>query len=129
MIQLNIALLTFALVACANSALAAGPSKDKNFPNNDTLEASIYRGKIVFENYCILCHGVKADGNGRAAKLYQPRPANLITSDKNAQYKELIIRQGGAAIGRSEFMPPWNNELTNEQVKDVVSFLTSISAK
>lgn len=98
----------------------------EDFPNKNTLEAAIYRGSIVFNNYCILCHGVKADGNGRAARLYNPRPANLVLSDKNDDYKELIIRRGGTALGRSEFMPPWGEELTDEQIRDVITYLRSI---
>lgn len=111
--------------------LASAQGKDpavrmEDYPNKDSPEAAIYRGNIVFNNYCVLCHGLKADGNGRAAKLYNPRPANLVMSDKNDQYKELIIRRGGAALARSQFMPPWGEELTDEQVADVIAFLRSI---
>ena len=116
-----------ALAAWSTGAFGAEPAAAKGvFPHVDTLEASIFRGNIVFKNYCILCHGVKADGSGRAARLYNPKPANLLLSDKNDAYKEMIIRQGGAAIGRSEFMPPWDKELTTEQITDVVAYLRSI---
>lgn len=110
--------------ACAADAKAT--AADDDYPRKDTPEAAIYRGAIVFNHYCVLCHGAKADGAGRAAKLYNPKPANLVMSDKNDQYKELIIRGGGKAMGRSEFMPPWGNELTDEQITDVVAFLRSI---
>jgi mono/diheme cytochrome c family protein len=119
-------LAVIVLMACSAVALGAEP-KAAAFPHVDTPEASIFRGNIVFKNYCILCHGAKADGTGRAAKLYTPKPANLLLSDKNDAYKEMIIRQGGGAIGRSEFMPPWGKELTDEQIKDVVAYLRSIS--
>ncbi len=99
----------------------------EEYPAKDTPEASIYRGSIVFEKYCQLCHGPAADGKGRAAKLYDPKPANLVMSDKNRQYKELIIRNGGETMGRSKFMPPWGNELTDEQLGDVLNFLASIN--
>lgn len=124
-------LAALALPASAAVARASSPAstsfKPGEYPHSNTPEARIYRGDIVFRNYCVLCHGAKADGAGRAAKLYNPKPANLVMSDKNDQYKELIIRQGGAALGRSEFMPPWGNELTDEQVTDVVAYLRSIS--
>lgn len=118
------------LLAATSSSLAAGPAgapeRIEEFPNKNTPEAAIYRGSIVFGNYCVLCHGVKADGNGRAAKIYNPKPANLVMSDKNDQYKELIIRRGGAAVARSQYMPPWGEELTDEQVSDVIAYLRSI---
>ena len=47
-------------------------------------------------------------------------------SERNDAYKELIVRRGGKALGRSEFMPPWGNELTDEQISDVIAFLRSI---
>ncbi len=85
------------------------------------------RGSIVYKTYCILCHGVKADGSGRAAGNYNPRPANLTISAATDSYKEAIIRKGGAAMGRSEFMPPWGLELSDEQIKDVVFYLGVIN--
>jgi mono/diheme cytochrome c family protein len=94
-----------------------------DYPKKDSPEASIYRGGLVFMHYCQLCHGPQADGKGRAAKLYDPRPANLVMSDKNAAYWEMIVRRGGEAMARSKFMPPWGEELTDEQVHDVVAYL------
>ena len=93
----------------------------------DGPDATTFRGSLVFFNYCVTCHGPNADGNGRAARLYDPRPANLRASEKNAAYMTLIIRNGGKAMGRSEFMPPWGEELTEEQISDVTSYLQSIN--
>ncbi|MBC7574881.1 MAG: cytochrome c [Herminiimonas sp.] len=122
--MIGVALVSAPLLAAEPRQSVSGPE----YPAKDTPEAAIERGGIVFDHYCILCHGAKADGMGRAAKLYTPRPANLITSDKNVQYKELIIKQGGKALGRSEFMPPWGNELTAEQLSDLLAFLESIKS-
>lgn len=85
------------------------------------------RGYIVYKTHCVLCHGINADGNGRAARNYNPPPANLRLSAKNDQYKEMIIRNGGAAVGRSPYMPPWGQELTDEQIRDVVYYLSVIN--
>jgi mono/diheme cytochrome c family protein len=108
-------------------AMAAPALAAEEYPPKETLEASIYRGEIVYYNYCVLCHGLTAEGNGRAAKMYNPKPANLVLSDKNDLYKEMIIRRGGEAMGRSKFMPPWGNELTDEQITDVIAYLASIN--
>ena len=102
-------------------------AKLDNFPHKDTAEAAQYRGTIVFMNYCATCHGGNADGLGRAARLYTPKPANLRTSMMPDVYKEGIIRRGGQAMGRSEFMPPWGQELTDEQIRDVVTYLRVIA--
>lgn len=122
---LALAIVLASALACAGNDKLS-PSSPADYPQKDSPEASAYRGAIVFHNYCELCHGIMADGNGRAAKLYSPRPANLVMSDKNDAYKNLIIRRGGKALGRSEYMPPWSDELTDEQIVDVISFLRSI---
>jgi len=94
----------------------------------DGADATAFRGSLVFFNYCVTCHGPNADGNGRAARLYDPRPANLRASDKTEEYMRLIVRNGGKAMVRSEFMPPWGEELTDEQISDVVAYLQSINS-
>ena len=126
-----------ALLVLAAPAWGAGqaeaPSKTQGATQGamlprDSRDATVFRGGLVFANYGVTCHGMNADGNGRAARLYNPRPANLRTSDKNDAYFALIIRMGGQPLGRSEFMPPWGAELTDEQMKDVVVYHRSINA-
>jgi len=92
----------------------------------DSNEAAIIRGKIAYSHYCILCHGVNGQGDGRAAKLHNPRPSNLAKSAYPSEYLSKMIRKGGEAMGRSPAMPPWGEQLTDEQTRDVVSHLMSI---
>ena len=120
--------LLMAVLACGGAAARATAPAPPAMLGKDTPQAAVYRGSIVYTYYCVLCHGSKADGTGRAAKLYTPPPANLVMSDKNDDYKRLIIRLGGKALGRSEFMPAWDKELTDEQISDVVAYLASIHA-
>ncbi|MBL0087921.1 MAG: cytochrome c [Ideonella sp.] len=93
----------------------------------DSVDAAVFRGGLVYANYCVTCHGMNADGNGRAARLYEPRPANLRATDKNDGYMTLIVRAGGERLGRSPKMPPWGEELTDEQIRDVVAFVRSVN--
>jgi mono/diheme cytochrome c family protein len=111
-------LLAFLGAAVTLAALAAEalPSPDPD------------RGEKVFQRYCALCHGPNADGRGRAAARYKPPPANLVRSPYPDEYKELIIRVGGRAVGRSQFMPPWGEELSAQQIRDVVAYLRRIKA-
>jgi mono/diheme cytochrome c family protein len=115
-------LLALALGLSARSL----PADDAAVQPRDTADASVVRGSIVFRTYCVLCHGAGGKGDGRAAKLYTPKPANLTVSPFGDAYKEMIIRGGGAAVGRSSFMPPWGDELTEEQIHDLVAFLREL---
>jgi mono/diheme cytochrome c family protein len=119
-------LLAASLAAVPSVARAQDVPLDQSHLK-ESPEAAIVRGTLVFRNYCTLCHGLNADGQGRAALMYNPKPANLRMSIANDAYKERIIRKGGKALERSEFMPPWGDELTNEQITDVVRYLRSIA--
>jgi len=122
------AVLAGLIVAASASAQTGTRAPQGSLLPRDSVDAAVFRGGLVFANYCVTCHGINADGNGRAARLYNPKPANLRMSDKNDTYLGLIIRRGGAALGRSEFMPTWEAELTNEQIADLVAYLRSINA-
>lgn len=92
----------------------------------DTQEASEIRGKLVFQNYCTLCHGPEGKGDGRAAKLHTPRPFNLTASTAPRYYIADMVRKGGEIMGRGKGMPPWGDQLTDEQVNDVLNFLFTL---
>lgn len=94
-----------------------------------TEEASVVRGSIVFKTYCILCHGADGEGDGRASKIHNPKPANLTLSIPTDAQKEIIIRTGGASVGRSAVMPAWGEHLTDEQVSDLVAYLRKINRR
>lgn len=86
----------------------------------------VRRGEVVFKINCVLCHGVRGDGKGRAARLYDPRPADLTRSNKADKYKEAIIRFGGGELRRSRAMPTWNDRLSNAEIEDLIVYLRSI---
>ena len=114
------------MLAAPLGAPAASAEDDAGPLPRDTTDASVIRGSIAFRTYCVLCHGASGKGDGRAAKMYTPKPANLTVSPFPDQYKEMIIRGGGVSVGRSAFMPPWGDELTNEQIHDLVAFLREL---
>ncbi len=118
-----------AALLCLGLAFAAPLSardEDASALPRDTGDASVIRGSIAFRTYCVLCHGTTGKGDGRASKMYTPKPANLTVSPFNDKYKEMIIRGGGASVGRSQYMPPWGDELTEEQIHDLVAFLREL---
>src|SRR5262245_4597578 len=113
-------------------AAVAAPEQDPSRTDGallprDSKDAAVFRGGLVYANYCVTCHGINADGNGLAARLHNPRPANLRATDKNDEYIRLIVMKGGEAMGRSPKMPPWAEELTDEQINDVVAFVRSVN--
>lgn len=108
--------------------LCAGSIRDECVVRHfkDSLDASVIRGGLVFQNYCALCHGREGKGDGRAARLHNPPPFNLTQSVAPREYTAQVIRRGGEAMGRGRGMPPWGEQLTDEQISDVLNFLFSI---
>jgi mono/diheme cytochrome c family protein len=113
------------LLCTAALLCIALPTRADEFRN--TEDAAVVRGSIVFKTFCLLCHGEGGEGDGRAAKIHNPKPANLTASFLTDQQKEIIIRNGGASVGRSPVMPAWGQHLTEEQIKDVVAYLRKIT--
>jgi cytochrome c oxidase cbb3-type subunit 3 len=89
----------------------------------DSDDVPSARGRALFDTYCVLCHGSAGKGDGRAASLQKVRPSDLTVSSRSDDYKLQIISNGGAALSRSEGMPPWKTVLTRQQIADVVVYL------
>jgi cytochrome c oxidase cbb3-type subunit 3 len=86
----------------------------------------VRRGEVVYKTNCILCHGINADGKGRAAALFQPAPIDLTHSTQDDDYKLEIIRRGSKAMARSSGMPPWEGRLTKVELHDLIEYLRII---
>ena len=86
-------------------------------------------GAAVFSKYCALCHGAGGVGDGRAASLQKVPPANLTISTRGRSYKMQIVREGGAALGRSSSMPAWRDVLTDAEITDVVEYVQTLNPR
>ena len=92
------------------------------------------RGMVLFNAYCIGCHGVDGKGDGPvAARLrrdFQVTPTDLsnpawqksVDDDRMAR----AISRGGSAVHRSQFMPAWGLTLEGHQVADLVTFVRDL---
>jgi len=89
------------------------------------LRKPVMRGGMLFKKYCVLCHGERGDGVARAAKLH--REMDLSFRERPAQDYARVIRFGGEAAGLSPYMPPWADELSDEQVRDLLAYVAVLS--
>jgi mono/diheme cytochrome c family protein len=87
------------------------------------------RGAAVFAQYGSLCHGAGGAGDGRAASVQKVPPANLTISTRSRSYKIQIVREGGAAMGRSSSMPAWRDVLTDADIADVVEYVQALNPR
>ncbi len=108
----------------SESAHWMAPLAEASKPN--PIEAnyeSVQMGAKLYQQYCVSCHGANADGNGAAAMMLNPKPANLrvmsgIHPDGDFAYK---IKVGRGA------MPAWKNTLNEYQVWHLVNFIQTLN--
>jgi mono/diheme cytochrome c family protein len=67
----------------------------------------IARGKDLFENNCVACHGLRGNGDGPAASTMSPRPRNFTGADgwKNGYHAPGIFKTLSEGIGGTSMSP------------------------
>ncbi len=80
--------------------------------------------KDLYSDNCAGCHGPSGKGDGPAGKMLQPPPQDFATALKGQtdDYIKKIIKEGGAANGKSANMPP-ASDLTDDQIKSLVDYI------
>jgi mono/diheme cytochrome c family protein len=86
-------------------------------------------GKKIFNQNCVVCHGVAGHGDGPASAGLNPKPANfsdparlrVMTEEKQIH----VVTNGGAAEKLSPVMPPFGDALSPQQIRDVVAYVRS----
>ncbi len=85
----------------------------------------------LYQRHCAVCHGASGKGDGPGAAVTGQRipdfsnPATLrgVTD----QFLFDIIQKGGSQFGRSNAMPAWGIQLTDDQIHSLVRYLRSLA--
>jgi mono/diheme cytochrome c family protein len=84
------------------------------------------RGRAIYRDKCVLCHGENADGRGVRRWSLSPPPRDYSdpTWRKSASPTSvyLAIRDGVANTA----MPSWDS-FTNDQIWDLVAYVMSVA--
>lgn len=84
------------------------------------------RGKLLFDQYCVTCHGERGDGKGPSAAALSPAPANFtdaqfMHSETPYDFYHVI------SLGKSNTaMPAWDGVLSVQDRWDLVSYLWTL---
>lgn len=105
------------------SALVAVPALAGGFE----LKGDAAKGETHYKTLCVSCHGEKGDGNGPAGSALNPKPSNF-TDPANAdrltdEWVYKMIKDGGAANGKSPLMVAWASVLKDDQLRDVSAYV------
>jgi copper transport protein len=92
-----------------------------------TDPAVIARGEEVYQANCLACHGATGQGNGPAAMGLNPAPADFTSPvHKNHRVSDLTLWVTNGV--EDSAMPPFKDQLTRQQIDDVVAYIQSLSA-
>ena len=93
---------------------------------------SVAEGQKLYMAYCSSCHGDKGRGDGAAGKALPVKPADhtdgKVMNSLSDEFLVTIISKGGAAVGKSSFMPAWGGVLKDNQLQDLLAYLRSIAS-
>lgn len=82
-------------------------------------QASLERGKKLFEANCASCHGAQGRGDGPAGRALKPRPADLVQMGPGHSDGDFAWK---IAEGRGP-MPGWKATLSESQIWDLVNYI------
>ena len=95
-------------------------------------EKNFQKGSDVYFKNCFLCHGDHLDGKGVFGESFNPSPANFRGPEsiisKPQIYAYWRIMKGGRGLPKkfepwNSAMPAWENQLTEEEVWQVIYFI------
>ncbi|MCF6248414.1 MAG: c-type cytochrome [Desulfobacula sp.] len=90
-------------------------------PVKDTLE-SIQRGKKLYVNNCVDCHGSNADGKGPDAEYMDTRPSDLRAMAGHHPDGDMFWK---IENGKND-MPSWKDSFSEQQTWDLVNFIQNL---
>ncbi len=86
-------------------------------------EVALLRGKVIYQRFCIGCHGPVGDGQGPASAYLYPPALNFTTLARHADTSGglLYYQIMNGIVGSA--MPYFKRELESEKIWDVSNFI------
>jgi len=84
---------------------------------------SIEKGRELFMQNCVICHGTDARGTGPAAAGLDPKPADLVVMGGHHPDGDLAWK---IEHGRGP-MPGWEDRFSDTQIWHLVNYIQSLS--
>ncbi len=109
-------ILSALLVFGATATVAAGQESGKTIKKVNARPTTTLDGADLFKEYCAVCHGNSAKGDGPAAEALKKRPADLtqLARKNGGKFPELHVMnyikgQDVVAAHGSRDMPIWGS--------------------
>jgi mono/diheme cytochrome c family protein len=118
--------LKYVLVASLLGLLSILGTSSKAMAVAGDVEA----GKQLYQQRCSPCHGPDGKANTPTAQALNPKPRDHTNGEYmnklSNEHLAKVIKQGGAAVGKSPIMPP-QADLSDQQVQDIIAFVRTLA--
>ena len=88
-----------------------------------------FDAKATFGTVCGTCHGLEGKGDGVAAAGLNPKPAAFgdpeFWKTRDEAHIKKVIKEGGAAVGKSPMMAPFGAQFNDEQIAALAAHVMS----
>lgn len=87
--------------------------------------------KQLYEFYCAQCHGLTGKGDGpNVTKDFKTDPRNFTSAADMEKLSDAdiknVIMDGGAAVSKSELMPPWRATIAEADVDKLTAYIRKL---
>ena len=90
-------------------------------------EIDLAKAKQTYDQMCAGCHGYRGDGGEGHRGGFSPHVGTLANKAYMEQlpddYLFLIIKKGGAYMGKIATMPAWEKRLSDDEIRDIVAHI------
>ena len=91
------------------------------------------KGKDLYLEKCVLCHGSQGEGWDWSKKVAKP-PIPVpdlakVAPEQSDQFLFDVVKNGGEAVGKTRFMPPFGFQLSDQEVWHLVAYMRSLAGK
>lgn len=97
---------------------------------------SAARADDAADNYatnCARCHGAHGQADGPSVPTLTTTPQKFTDCAQMAKISDQkmfnAIKNGGPAVGLPMDMPSWNNDLDDDEIRDLVKFIRAFCRK
>ncbi len=103
--------------------------KEPDYMSQMAWKEGTKSGKGNFEGYCVPCHGPEGRGDGVLAETLDVPPRDLSNSEllstRTDEFLFKVIKNGGPSVGFSENMMPFSGTLSDEEIRNIISYIRS----
>jgi len=88
-------------------------------------DSAAERGRVIYLERCVVCHGPQGRGDGPEAPFLSPRPASLISAGSSVKSDAEFLAVIANGKPRSA-MPAWKDRLSEEQRREVLAYIRTL---